>query len=719
MNPHQKTDTNKKVEPLQALKITTNLSSLLGPEEESLKLLLKGAGYSRSPKLLKRSEDLVALCRMKDMIDDLPFKPTHSTIDIKNKEIMQQAARSHPKAKPEKKRPEIFIGNIILDQHYAGNLTLPLKSFNLHSAVLGQIGSGKSYLIKHIVPQLKELRLTVIILDCEGEYGTLLKSCPPEDIWLFNPATDRDNFLEPPPGVAPKEWLNKLKNIIREVFFLRDGSLNLLGEVLTKLYRERGIFEDSDDFPTIIDLVRCLDSLSFRPGSRFSGYHESLVNRFKSLLDNLEPVLCCKKGYHIAKEKEGKIIIYNTASLSDDVRSFYVNLKLLREATYREKLPPQGLKVVFVIEEAHTLFNASDDRYDLGESYVCRSARTLRKRGISIIFSDQVPSALPAPLMANVSNNYILRLSNGKCIRSVAQSTNLLREQAEYLPVIPKRQMIFMSADFPEPLLIEIPELSFEYVSPQEVENHMKSILENLPYTSLSQDETATSHLTSMNTVSSSAKKKEQEKPGILWKKVLEIVAEKRAGQLVDVFKTFADVSSWDRRKIKAEMEKLEMIEICSVCTGSRGNRKKYLTITPKGAAFIGVDYEQIKLAGKGSLEHRVLQYLISESMKQEGKTVAIEHHVNGKSVDIAEIRQDGNSIAYEIELQPSHVHVSENVKRDLEAGFYKVIIIVQNKSSKNQAHQQIFQTVDLQKQSKVDFMLVKEFFAKPKKKGK
>jgi hypothetical protein len=90
---------------------------------------------------------------------------------------------------------------------------------------------------------------------------------------------------------AIKKGLAKLKNLFRENFYLRDGSINLLHDLLYRLFDSRRIFEGGDDYPTISDFIRILEKTQFRPGSRFSGYHESLTNRFKSLLENLGETL--------------------------------------------------------------------------------------------------------------------------------------------------------------------------------------------------------------------------------------------------------------------------------------------------------------------------------------------------------------------------------------------------------------------------------------------
>ncbi|MGD2084568.1 MAG: ATP-binding protein [Candidatus Aminicenantes bacterium] len=607
----------------------------------------------------------------------------------------------------EAEKPGIFIGTILYGDRHGANLLIPVESFALHVLIAGISGSGKSFLIKLILPQLIEKGITVKIFDSENEYKSLLNVVEPGRIYIIDAKNDRDNFLEPPPGVSPSEWISKLLNLLREVFYLRDGTINLLRNLLNDLLNSRGIYNGNDNYPTIHDLVNMLDNIQFKPGSRYSGYHESLTNRFKGLQENLGDTLACKKGFDLTNEP-GKIIVYRTASLSDDIRNFYINLKMLKEAMYREKLPPQGLRTIFLIEEAHKLYNERiARRNDLGEPMIFSSSRTFRKRGIGCVYSDQVPSVLPAALSANVNSHIVLKLVHGKCIWRISQAIGLTPEQAEYLPVMPQRQCVYQSGVYPEPLLIEIPELYFDYVSEEEVEAHMKPILENLKYTPL--DGNSSLDLgQGMTLFSQSQAGKSKQKPNQIWKKILKTVSENAPVSLREIYEA-CDINHFQGRKILTDMEKQDMLECCAVSFGSRGNPKTYVVLKSKGAEFIGVDYEAVKLKGKGDTAHVILQTLLAQAMKDSGKTVSIEYYANGKSVDIAEIRED-KSIAYEIELAPAHPHVAENVRKDFEAGFSQVVVITKNKAGMEEARNQIIREIEWEKLSKVEYKLPKDF---------
>lgn len=598
----------------------------------------------------------------------------------------------------------IFLGNILFGEKHVGKMLVPVESFVLHTLIAGITGIGKSFLIKLIVSQLVEKGITVKIFDSENEYKDLLGVVKPEKILIFDAHNDRENVLEPPLGIPHKEWLEKLLNLFREVFFLRDGSINLLRKMLYELFESKGILSGGDNYPTILDLVNLLENTQFRLGSRYSGYHESLVNRFKGLLENLRDNLCCKRGYDLTKEQSGKIIIYRTGSLSDDIRNLYINLKMLKEVTYREHLPPQGLRTVFVIDETHKLYNEKiARRYDLGEPMIFGSSRTFRKRGIGCIYSDQVPSELPAALSGNVNNHIVFRLVNGKCIWRISQAINLKPQQAEYLPVMEMRQCVFMSGEYPESVLIEIPGLFFEYVSEEAIENHMKPVLSKLKYTPVVERNAID---LGMGMTSYKAGKS-KERPNELWEKILNVVAEKQPISLTEIYQD-SGIDHWHGRKMLENMEKQDMLECCAVGFGARGNPKTYVVLKPKGAEFIGADYEKVRLAGKGSTEHVIIQNLLAQAMKDSGKNVSVEYHANGKACDIAEIRED-RSIAYEIELIPAHPHVAENIKRDFAAGFSQVVVVTKNKACQIEAKNRIVSEIEWEKLSKVEFRLLRE----------
>ena len=96
---------------------------------------------------------------------------------------------------------------------------------------------------------------TVVILDMHGEYRSLMRFCGPEEmIWL---RADDDAGLNPfavptgadgRPVMSPQKWLAYPKEWLRQAW-LGEISGNLLLRLGTKLYRDRGVFKGSGDYP--------------------------------------------------------------------------------------------------------------------------------------------------------------------------------------------------------------------------------------------------------------------------------------------------------------------------------------------------------------------------------------------------------------------------------------------------------------------------------------
>jgi len=529
-----------------------------------------------------------------------------------------------------------------------------------------------------------------------------------DNIWIFNPNNDKDNFLEPPPGVNPQEWLARLKNLCREVFYLRDGSINLLDNLLRNLYENNGIFAGSRNYPCLRDLLNLIERIEFKPGTRFSGYHESLVNRFRGLDGELGETFACKRGYDIQRF-EGKLLIYETGGLSDDKRNFYIYLKLLKQSAYYETLPPKPLRTLVIVEEAHKLFNEKiASRYDLGEGILIGSSRTSRKLGSGYLYSDQDPSSLPSPLSGNVNQHVIMRLVNGKSVRFASQTMNLTPDRTEFVPMIPKKHFLFQSPDYPEPVLAKVPDLKFEHVSDEEVALHMEKILPGLAYVPVEE-----AHEITGQGEGAPLPGETQACPGAKPSKtcieICKTLAEVRWISLSNLYAHLGNLSPWIARKVVAKMEKQGLIETCLINFGTRGNPKTFVVLRPRGAELVGLEFDEVRLQGKGSTEHVILQNVLAETMKDSGKTVEIEHLAMEKFVDIAEIRPDG-AVAYEIELAPSHPHVAENVKLDLGAGFDEVVVITRNQTAQNEARDQIYKAIPWEQLARVKFRLLREF---------
>jgi hypothetical protein len=551
--------------------------------------------------------------------------------------------------------------------------------------------------------------MRIIFFDHQDEYRKVVAVFPAGTLAVLSPAEDRDNPLEPPPNNSTEEWKSDVIDWLRESLYLRDGSCNLLRTVLDNVY---GVADRPNEqerrFPTVRDVITALEAMEFKAGSRQAGYLETLLNRFKNL-GALLKTFDCERGYDLQKTLRYSVV-YRLGSLSDDHRLLYTNLKLRKFCAYREK---QGEfnepEFLFVIEEAHLYTSPKlEMRADLGEPYIFTLARTIRKRGASIILIEQVPASLPYQMLGNINTKIVLRLGDVRSIEKLADSMVLNPMQAEKIPVLPFRQGIFQSPEHPNPILFQIPEIHYQPVSEEEVQKANERILATLEFVPAQQEETK------IEVIDPAENKKE--KRG--WvnvkdphKNLLEDIRSHPFDGINERRERMDNWSPWFAQKVVKELEQIGFIKPpISVNLGGRGNPKKMLQLSEKGAKFIGVDYESLQLKGKGSDEHKFLQNIGAEKLKSSGKDAFVEYCSNGKSADIVVLADDGKYHSFEIELDVTK-HVIENVRRDLES-FATCTIISRNLQAQNEIKKKVYSEVSFEDYPRVKFELLKNLLS-------
>ena len=136
-----------------------------------------------------------------------------------------------------------------------------------------------------------------------------------------------------------------------------------------------------------------------------------------------------------------------------------VSLLFLWQVRFREGQPDDTPHIV-IIEEAHTLAG-KESRQDIGQGVPSRMFRTARKRHISLVLCDQVPSELPPAIPGNLGCRIVMRLANARCVWSIQNSMGLDRRQAETVTSLKPRHAVMHYTPYPMPFEIETPELSF------------------------------------------------------------------------------------------------------------------------------------------------------------------------------------------------------------------------------------------------------------------
>lgn len=587
------------------------------------------------------------------------------------------------------------------------NFFLPIEIFiDQHTLITGITGAGKSILLDIIASGLIEKGKKVLIIDSADEHSGLIEFLPPDVLLAVEPGKFKINPLEPPPRVDRLTWKGIFLNLWRSDLYLRDGSINELNSILSSLSANK-------IHPTMIDLHKAILSRNYRAGSRQAGYIESLRNRSEMFMNSyLTEAFLCQKGYPLEDIQLKKSCVQRVRKISDDLMSsFYVDFILKWIQTYLENNPGEiNHDNVIVIEEAHRFFyKGLRNRSDIREPVMLSLAREVRKLGISLVFIDQIPSLLPRQLIGNINTFITFSLVNIPCVKTISEACGFDQEQKEAIPMLGKREAIIFSDVLSQPYKFRTRDFNLPKVSEEYINERMEQELSSLPYIPIpeTEDEVEGFETGAGIEIKSVSSKKIILKPRRIWREILDILVEVSFIGLTQLYDTIG-ASPRFCRKVIGEMESLNMVETCTLSLGKKGNPTTYVIMKPKGAEFLGINYEDIKLPGKGSTEHILIQNILGSKMKESGKRVIVEHFMNGKSADIAAFEND-KTLAYEIELEPNE-HIAENITRDLAARFDEVVIISKSTSLQNEIKDMVYRSVDWTFLSKVRFQLIRDF---------
>lgn len=597
----------------------------------------------------------------------------------------------------------VVLGNIVIGDRLGEPVVISRKSLERNILICGLTGAGKTTEVMIICEQLREMGIIIVIFDDQDEHKKMVIPFPRDSLLPFRPDQDRDNFMQPPTGVSIEEWIEKIISLLRECWFLRDGSSNLLRHTLVKMYARYGWFEGKGErYPTVNDVISELESLDFKPGTRHAGYLETLRNRFNGL-GPLAKTFDCEKGYPIEELLE-RSVIFRLSGLSDDLRYFYTSLKLTRLCSYREKLGDSDeLKYFIVVEESSKYCSPKlEKRSDLVEPIFFRLIRTIRKRGASVALIEQVPASLPYQMLGNVNTKIILRLGDTRSIYQLAELSLLNEKQAEQIPILPFRQAILRSPEFSAPILFQIPEKTYAGVSEADVQESTSRILATMECVPAKTDHSKEKQ---GNKVREWVSEKDPHR------KVLDDVVTHPYDSLTERRLRLGGWSPWYMGKIVVELQEAGLIkEPVSLSLGARGNQKKMIMISEQGARMFGFNYESLQLKGKGSDEHKLLQNMLARKFTSEGKIAFVEYTLSGKSADVVLLSDDLNYHSFEIELDVGQ-HLLTNVKRDLES-FKTCTIVCRNQEAKTKIKAMVEREIPTGDHDRISFELLKNLLS-------
>jgi DNA-binding MarR family transcriptional regulator len=139
-------------------------------------------------------------------------------------------------------------------------------------------------------------------------------------------------------------------------------------------------------------------------------------------------------------------------------------------------------------------------------------------------------------------------------------------------------------------------------------------------------------------------------------------------------------ISASKGTKIVKKLVKKDLVKVHQINLGGRGGSAKFLELTEKGYAAIGMKPKPGIGRGAG-FEHGFWQHQIREHLRnvEEIQKADIEGMLSTKCIDVLVETKELGMIAIEIAMTSDHEKV--NIEKDIEAGAAKVFVACRDKS--------------------------------------
>ena len=171
----------------------------------------------------------------------------------------------------------------------------------------------------------------------------------------------KTNINVPPKGVAPKEWINTLCDLLTESFQASFGVHKILLETLDEIYEGWGVYEGGKHYPNWQHVKKMLENKAKDSKGRETGWYESAM-RIASVLTfgSFGKVVSYdgKKSLSV-EDLFDKKVIFELSSLSNIEKKFfseYILTYIYKLKKAQESPVETNFDYAILVDEAHNVF---------------------------------------------------------------------------------------------------------------------------------------------------------------------------------------------------------------------------------------------------------------------------------------------------------------------------------------------------------------------------
>ena len=406
---------------------------------------------------------------------------------------------------------QLELGRIQVRRSGEQPFDLHLDELQRHLLICGVTGSGKTQTSFHVLLHLwLDHNVPWLVIEpVKGDYWRLARALVEPDrqaalstirvLTLGDASPERSNPISLNPFFFPQEiplstHLDLLKSVFFAGFVLYPPMPYVLETALVRTYEKKGWDLITSDWgggrreariPTLTEFIASVEEVV--RGLGWSG--EMQDNIRSSLLVRLNNLRRGGKGlfldgpstWTIDRLLDRPTVLELGAFGSDEEKAFVSGLifGLLaewREAEARRREPPEGLRHVLVIEEAHRLFRRTNTDQGAEGGNVRGQAvervagllTEIRSYGQGVVIIDQSPEKLAPDAVRNTGTKIIHRIVAAEDRETMARAANLSLAQERELVVLPPGQAVLAAEQIREPVLVRVPLTRFSTQSPKD-----------------------------------------------------------------------------------------------------------------------------------------------------------------------------------------------------------------------------------------------------------
>jgi hypothetical protein len=301
---------------------------------------------------------------------------------------------------------------------------------NAHTLVVAGTGAGKSNLSKYRVLQIAPYVRGMWLVDLrKREYRALrpLFARLGLDLKIIRGRKFRINPLQVPQGVEPTEYAAVAADSLVRVFNLPPRASTLLRSTILKLYREHGILEGGDRYPTLFGLFEAVRAdRSANPQAR-----QAVLDNFEAILLALGPEML---GYHRGwdvHELARQHLVMELGGLPEMGKDLVLNHLLTTEFISRvaQGISNPRMDLFVAFDEGQRLFSQSRESDSYGGNALVDLMGLVRGTGIGLEISILTTHDLSATLPSLTASKIIGRCGSVAEYHAAGRFLGLSSEQ--------------------------------------------------------------------------------------------------------------------------------------------------------------------------------------------------------------------------------------------------------------------------------------------------